>query len=1024
MSGIDRRSFFKIVATSGAAVAAAGCGQDVNELIGRLPEKLIPYVVPPEGIVPGVAAYFSTVCRECPAGCGLVAKNRDGRVIKLEGNPDHPVNAGALCIRGQAALQGLYHPDRYRSPLKGGKAAEWDEAEKQLVDKLGALVKGRQGSRIALVSGLETGSLGRLMDEWTKALGARPRIAYEPLAYEALRAANRATFGRDAIPHYAIEDAGYLLSFGADFLETWLNPVAYAGAFVRMHALGRGRAGTFVAVEPRQSMTAANADEWLRSAPGAEGVVALAMLKVIVDEGLQAKEADAGTLRAAVKSVDLAKAALASGVSAESIKRVAHDFAGAKGALAVGGGMAAAGPQATDTLIAVNLLNIAVGAVGKTVRFGADSALGKASPYSAMVTLANAMAGGEIEVLILTDVNPVYGMPPKSGFAEALAKVPLVVSLASRPTDTSAKAALVLPSLHPLESWGDYVPRDGVIGLMQPTMGPVMIDGKPVNGKATGDILLSVGRQALGTEEGKGPLKWASFQDYVKEQWQGFAREHGAGKAFPDFWEESLRRGGVWRAPAAAAAAGAGAGAGVKMDASRLGLEPAKLEGDGTHALIVYPSLRFYDGRSADQPWLQEAPDTMTQIAWDGWVEVPGETATRLGLSRGDMVKLTSPHGSIELPAWPSTTLHPGAVAVAMGLGHEFPGDYARGGRLRSNVGGDVVLNAGANPMRLLGGAPEAASGGLPHLAVKVSLAKTGARRPLAIPQSTFDDENRGIAEVVGLGAAREMELRGKRPEDASHPSMYPEVKYPDYRWGMAVDLDACTGCQACVVACSAENNVPVVGKAQVAYGRAQQWIRLERWEKGEGGKVNVFLPMFCQHCEIAPCEPVCPVYAAYHTKEGLNAQVYNRCVGTRYCGNNCPYHVRRFNWFNYTWTAPLDLQLNPDVTVRQLGVMEKCTMCLQRIEKGKDEARDAGRKVRDGDVLTACQQTCPTQAITFGNLKEGGTRVSKLSVNSRSYHVLHELGTRPAVTYLARVVRQETAGAGAPHGAPKGHKA
>ncbi len=1015
MSGIDRRSFFKIVATSGAAVAASGCGQDVNELIGRLPEKLIPYVVPPEGIVPGVAAYFSTVCRECPAGCGLVAKNRDGRVIKLEGNPDHPVNAGALCIRGQAALQGLYHPDRYRSPLTGGKTVAWDEAEKQLADKLGALVKGRQGSRIALVSGLETGSLGRLMDEWTKALGARPRIAYEPLGYEALRAANRATFGRDAIPHYAIEDTGYLLSFGADLLETWLNPVAYAGAFVRMHALGRGRAGTFVAVEPRQSMTAANADEWLRSAPGTEGVVALAMLKVIVDEGLHAKEADAGTLRAAVKSVDRARAAETSGVSAESIKRVAHDFAGAKAALAVGGGVAAAGPEATNTLIAVNLLNIAVGAVGKTVRFGADSALGKASPYSEMVTLAKAMAGGEIEVLILGDVNPVYGMPPKSGFAEALAKVPLVVSLASRPTDTSAKAALVLPSLHPLESWGDYVPRDGIIGLMQPTMGPVVIDGKPVDGRATGDILLSVGRQALGSGEGKGPLKWASFQDYVREQWQGFGREYGAGKTVTDFWEESLRRGGAWRAPAAAT----GGGAGVKMDASRLGLEPAKLEGDGTHALIVYPSLRFYDGRSADQPWLQEAPDTMTQIAWDGWVEVPGETASRLGLSRGDIVKLTSPHGSIELPAWPSKTLHPGAVAVAMGQGHEFPGNYAKGGRVRSDVAGTVVLNAGANPIRLLGGAPEAASGGLPHLAVKVSLVKTGARRPLAIPQATFDDENRGIADIVGLAAAREMELRGKPPEDASHPSMYPEVKYPDYRWGMAVDLDACTGCQACVVACSAENNVPVVGKPQVAYGRTQQWIRIERWEKGESGKVNVFLPMFCQHCEVAPCEPVCPVYAAYHTREGLNAQVYNRCVGTRYCGNNCPYHVRRFNWFNYTWTAPLDFQLNPDVTVRQLGVMEKCTMCLQRIEKGKDEARDAGRKVRDGDVQTACQQTCPTQAITFGNLKEGGTRVSKLSANPRSYHVLHELGTRPSVTYLARVVRQEPAG----HGAPKEHK-
>ncbi|MBF8287157.1 MAG: actB, partial [Candidatus Rokubacteria bacterium] len=520
--------------------------------------------------------------------------------------------------------------------------------------------------------------------------------------------------------------------------------------------------------------------------------------------------------------------------------------------------------------------------------------------------------------------------------------------------------------------------------------------------------------QALGTEEGKGPLKWASFEAYVKEQWQGLQREYGAGNPFADFWEESLRRGGAWRTQAPAPTTS-------KIDTSRVSAEAAKLEGAGTHALIVYPSSRFYDGRGADQPWLQEAPDTMTQIAWDGWVEVPVEAATKLALERGDMVKLTSPHGSIELPAWPSKTLHPAAVAVAMGQGHEFPGAFARGGRLRSTVSNDVVLNTGANPMHLLGPAPETASGGLPHLAVKVSLAKTGARRPLAIPQATFDDDNREIVEVVGLAAAREMELRGKTPEGASHPSMYPAVKYPEYRWGMAVDSDACTGCQACVVACSAENNVPVVGKAQVAYGRAQQWIRLERWEHGPAGKaVNVFQPMFCQHCEIAPCEPVCPVYAAYHTKEGLNAQVYNRCVGTRYCGNNCPYHVRRFNWFNYTWTAPLDLQLNPDVTVRQLGVMEKCTMCLQRIEKGKNDARDAGRAVKDGDVQTACQQTCPTQAITFGNLKEAAARVSRLSVSPRGYHVLRELGTRPAVTYLAKVVRGAVPG----HGDAKEHKA
>src|SRR5215468_2774431 len=255
VSGIDRRSFFRIVATSGAAMAASGCGNDAKELIGAIPEKLIPYVVPPDGIVPGVASYFATVCRECPSGCGVLAKNRDGRTIKVEGNPQHPVNAGALCIRGQASLQGLYHPDRFRGPLAAGKPIARDAAEKQVAEKIGALAKGGQGGKIALVSGLETGSLGRLMDEWGKALGARPRVAYEPLGYEAMRAANRIVFGRDAIPHYAIGEAAYLVSFGADFVETWLQPVGYAGEFARMHGFSNGRAGTAVHIEPRLSLT-------------------------------------------------------------------------------------------------------------------------------------------------------------------------------------------------------------------------------------------------------------------------------------------------------------------------------------------------------------------------------------------------------------------------------------------------------------------------------------------------------------------------------------------------------------------------------------------------------------------------------------------------------------------------------------------------------------------------------------------------------------------------------------------------
>jgi molybdopterin-containing oxidoreductase family iron-sulfur binding subunit len=615
-------------------------------------------------------------------------------------------------------------------------------------------------------------------------------------------------------------------------------------------------------------------------------------------------------------------------------------------------------------------------------------------------------------VLILANVNPAYALPPRAGFAEALAKVPLVVSLASRPNETTARAGLVLPTLHALESWGDYVAEGGVTGLMQPTMGPVVIDGKPVEARSLGDILLSVGRQTLGEEAGARALPWPSFEAYLKQEWQRLGGEVGGGQPFADFWEMALRRGGVF-------ATRGEPGLALRGEAGRAAAAAAALEGDGTHALLVYPSSRFYDGRNADLPWLQETPDPVTQVAWDSWVEVPGETARRMNLRRGDIVKLTSPHGSVELPAYPSESIHPGAVAVAMGQGHRFPGSYARGkGELPPGayLGPGEFLNVGANPLVLLGATPEEASGALPYLSVKVAIARTEGRRPLPVPQAQFDQDDRHIAQYVELGAAKELELRGKPPEHASHPSMYPEVRYPQHRWGMTVDLDLCTGCSACVVACQAENNVAVVGREQVAYGRGPQWLRLERWEEGSPtAPQSIFLPMFCQHCEIAPCEPVCPVYAAYHTQEGLNAQVYNRCVGTRYCGNNCPYHVRRFNWFNFTWTSPLDLQLNPDVTVRQLGVMEKCTMCVQRIAEGKEHARDEGRRVQDGEILTACQQTCPTRAITFGDLKDGNAKVSRIARSPRSYHVLDELGTRPAVTYLKKVVRAAPDGHGKP---------
>jgi molybdopterin-containing oxidoreductase family iron-sulfur binding subunit len=1039
--GVDRRGFFRIVGVSGAAAAAAaGCGKTT--------EAILPYVIPPEHLVPGVATWFATVCRECPAGCGVLAKSREGRVVKLEGNPDHPISRGALCARGQAGLLATYDPDRVPGPrVREGETwrpVSVADAEKLLVERIAAARQAGPG-RIAMVTQLETGSLGRLMDDWLKAIGGRARIAYEPFAHEDLRAGSRAAFGVDAIPHHAFEDAKTILSLGADFLETWVSPVEYAGAFRRAHAFRNGRAAHVIHVEPRYSMTAASADEWVPAAPGSEGAIALTLLRLVVElrqtPPLPARELE--PLTAAARSVDVETVARQSGVPSAKLRHLAEILVKGGPSLVVWGGVALSGPGGADAATAVHLLNYALGNVGRTVRFGPNSTLSRASRYADVLALAKAMAQGEIAVLVVKDTNPAFTLPARVGFAEALAKVPFVVSLSSHLDETTARAHLVIPDLTPLESWGDYSPREGVWGLMQPAMAPVprIGDTSPdaldlpqlkavrealgrkapesfpgVETKATGDLLLDAGRALVPGSERK-VFQAKSFADYLRESWRAIARSVAPKASFDAFWEEALRRGGYWvDVPAAKIAL---------LPGVKVTVQTPALEGSATDpALLVVPSSRYYDGRSANKVWLHEAPDPITQVVYASWIEVPADAARSLGVQTGDVLRVESPHGALEAPAYVSETLAAGTVAIPAGLGHTAYGRFARG--------------VGQNPYTLLPAQPTAASGGRRWLSVRVRLQKTGRREKLASAAGVAEvDHSREIFETVALQEAVALERGGKAPEHANLPSMYPDLKYPQNRWGMAIDLDACTGCQACVVACQAENNVPWVGKADIDYGRGLHWLRVERWwDRGHGlapakggagtpGGMGVahaaeaaasggpsarFLPMLCQHCEVAPCEPVCPVFAAYHTADGLNAQVYNRCVGTRYCGNNCPYMVRRFNWYRYEWPAPMNLQLNPDVSVRDRGIMEKCTMCVQRIIAGRDRARDEGRLPRDGEIQTACQQTCPTQAITFGDLKDGRSRVSQLSGSPRGYHVLGELGTRPAVTYLKKILREENA--------------
>jgi molybdopterin-containing oxidoreductase family iron-sulfur binding subunit len=964
---IKRRDFLKIVGLSGATAAVAGCSRGA-------PEKLIPYLIPEEEIIPGQATWYATVCRECPAGCGMLTKTIDGRAIKVEGNPDHPVNQGRLCVRGQASLQGLYNPDRVQQPLRRGpdeslQPVSWEVAEKTLATKLSEL-QGQVG-RIAFVTPLLTGSLDRLIDNWLKAVGGGIRLRYELVSYESLREANHLAFGLPEIPSYDIEHARLIFSFGADFLETWLSPVEFARQFSSARRYREGHMSRFVYVGPRLSLTGANSDEWVPVRPDTEVFLALSMIQVVLAENLTGAltEADTRDLRALVAAFTPESVAEKIGLAPDKIRVLGRGFAREHPSLAIADGKS---PTGTETWIAVNLLNYVVGNVGSTVQFGPNPAATRGSPYGETRKLIEAMEQEQISVLLLAGVNPAFTLPEAERFKTALKKVSLVASFTSFLDETAVASHLILPDNTFLESWGDYEPRQGIHGLQQPVMRPLY------NTKSLGDVLLSVAGQ-MGIQKA---LPWENFYTYLRDQWKRLYADQKSGADFETFWTTSLQRGGLFQAAPLRSLQLNRAVFKRQFDASFV----SRNKGNAT--LIAYPSPTFYDGRMANRPWLQELPDALTEIVWDNWVEINPEDAKRLGISEADIVVLESSKGRVSLPAHISVGIRPGAVAVPVGQGHSAFGRYAE--------------HRGANPIPLMHFEPEAASGGLVWVGTEVTISRTGQKHPLVTTIGSDRPHERRIVQTISLDTLQS----GPEPKPQPEPlQMYPEHSHPKHRWGMAIDLNACIGCGACVTACSAENNIAIVGKEQVGKGREMSWIRIERFDEGEADRPDHhFIPMLCQHCDNAPCESVCPVYATYHNPEGLNVQVYNRCVGTRYCSNNCPYKVRRFNWFTAGWPEPLKSQLNPDVTVREMGVMEKCTFCVQRIRRAELSAEEAGRKVVDGEVIPACAQTCPTRAIVFGDLNDPDSEVSRTVIDPRHYHVLEELNTKPAVTYLKKI--------------------
>jgi molybdopterin-containing oxidoreductase family iron-sulfur binding subunit len=996
---IDRRRFLTVLGVSSAGAAAlSGCST------GKV-ERLIPYLVQSPDQVPGTATVYASTCAECETGCGIHVRTREARAVKLEGNPDHPINAGTLCARGQAALQGLYNPGRIRFPMArnlSGRMTEilWNEA----IDRLAAELR-TAGGRVAVISGAGPGTFDDLLAAWVAALGGR-LVRYRAFDHEPLRLASRRVFGVDELPTHHFDAARFILSFGADFLETWHASIENQRGFSASHGFNGTGMAPFVYVGPRASLTGINADRWVAPNPGSEVSLALGIAHLVLGTRGDAP-ADAEAFRPLLAGYSTDRVAQETGLTEEEIRGIAAQF-GASPSLAVAGGVGLQHRGAIDLCAAVHVLNYVAGNVGRTVSFG--SGIRGGDGYGALLELERSMEAGEVDVLLVHEANPLYSTPASGGFRSAWNKVRFKASTALFTDETAAGSDLLLPNLHALERWDDARPRAGVRGLMQPVMEPVFPN------VATGDVLLQVARK-LGGAMGAA-FAAPSYQAHLRNNWAELAASRGVEPE--SFWRSALIKGGVYDPPPAPTPVRPVA----EFLASTAPAERPGLDGTGEMIFAPYPSSMYHDGRGTNRPWLLENPDPVTKITWHSWVEVHPETARAWDVRDGEIVRLSSPTGSIEAPVYVYAGIRRDVVAMPLGLGHTEFGEFATG--------------RGVNALDLLSARDGA--GFLPYLSTRVSVVKTGGYRKLAKTEGNPRELGRGITETMPLALA----ARGLTVEQAYHEQGGEEHEINTEReleaiagfrqsqlqkqqlgayaedhpkWGMVIDLSRCTGCSACVTACYAENNIPWVGEEDILRGREMSWMRIERYfEGGEGGEDGEpfrakVIPMLCQHCENAPCEPVCPVYAAYHTADGLNGQVYNRCVGTRYCANNCPYKVRYFNWYPYAKRAfvePFNLQLNLDVTVRARGVMEKCTFCVQRIRGAQHNARLEDRPLKDGDVITACAQACPSQAITFGNVADPASRVVAAAKSPRRYHVLEELNVRPAITYLAKVVAGE----------------
>ncbi len=926
---MDRRKFLHILGLFSSATVLSSCGSETEQ------KKLISYLVPPQdGVLPGQALWKPSTCTECPAHCGLSVRIREGRPVKLEGLSAHPDTGGGLCMRGQAALWRLYHPERIRQPMQRSPEGKltpisWDQADQRIQS---ALDEARSAGRKNLfLGGRSTGTLDELSRRFCEQLGIERLPAFEFYSHSALRQAYQSLFKRPELPSYRIERADFVLSIGADLLETFIHPVAQARA---LSEAAERADFNWCHLEPHLSLTGANAQWRLSIRPGSEAMLLTYLLQQLQEAGTLKRLLPA-SLWKALPPLSHQQVATATGLSEENLQRLIARWSQASHPLLVVGGSATAQAGGFSVALLAALCQWAAGMVGDTVDFARAQNYAGVGSLNDMQAVTRRLNENQIGVALLAAKSPL------GQFSTAFSQASLRVAIADLPDADTERADLVLPISHSLESWGDVEPRQGLLGLIQPLV-------KPLHGsRSLGDILLELLRRSGQAETAP------SYQQHLFAAWSRRLSEAQL-KDFSrqGFIEQSL--GQAQPRPDFAATTAA-------LVAAR---RPEPL---GAPALIIVPSIRTFDGRSRSIPLLSEIPDPLTTISYGSWLCLGQADLKGLKLKEQDQVRLTLGEQTLELAVKEQPGLAKGIWTVQRDLLDETP--------LAIDLeSGEAIL-----------------------LSSDLALQKTGNQAALAILSGSPSQHGRGI-----IPDPKHLEAHSEHPQ----ASLYPEHAHPEYRWAMAVDLKRCNGCSACVAACYIENSVPVVGVRDHLKGREMSWLRIEPFYDA-AGQVD-FIPMLCQHCHNAPCEPVCPVYAAYHNGEGLNVQVYDRCVGTRYCANNCPYKVRRFNWWDHRWPPPLDQMVNPDLSIRTRGIMEKCTFCIQRLRTAKDQAKDEGRKVRDGEVTTACAQSCPTQAIVFGNLLDKDSRIYQLAHSERAYRVFEQLGTEPSVYYLKREGRDE----------------